>query len=263
MLKIKIPRSLIITSFFLSSLLFAGCANDISCFYTPNLDADRVALEDTYWGILEPVNIGSLSYDQLIDRLASEDYFHIGTASFIGPVNEDWCAAMVSLGYRLKAGRIYFSARYHSDRIETGYTKKTVTHDSTATVWGPNGPQNITMSGLGTQNVPYTCTVPQNEYHVYYFKKMRFPYAFGVVVGLPDEEEARKIGTRNAVYIRRVTTGKVGWKNDLFPGDEILEVDGEVANLQNVLSVCEKYNGRKLKIRRGEKELTIIIDGNR
>ena len=238
-------------------LLFTGCLS-IDQFYTPNRFASEIEVLD-YEGPLKAEQVVGMSFDQLLDLRAAEDYILIGTANFTGQGNVDWTVAMESLGRRLKAEKIDFHTQYLGTEQNTRVLAVPTVYNSTATVWGPNGPRTVNVSTTGMNTMPYTYSVPRNAFSVCYFKKLKNKYPFGMSFGAPNEDVAKELGTRSAVVIARVVPGKIAWKNDLFKGDIILEVDGKKATQDNVIAFCKDSNGKKMKIRRGDKDFEITI----
>lgn len=238
-------------------LLVAGCASISQC-YSENPVAKNYELID-YDGPLKAEHVAGLTLKQLVDERASEDYMVIGSADFTGEGNFDWTGAMVRLGCKLKAGKIdYYTWEIGVDS-RTGFFAMPTTQNSTASVWGANGLQTINVTTTGTTMVPYNYSVPRNEFHVIYFKKMKHPPSFGIVFDIPNDDVAKELGTRNVVEIMSVVPGKLAWKNNLFKGDLILEVDGNKATVNNVREFGKNSIGKTMKIRRSGKEVIITI----
>lgn len=240
-------------------LFLIGCGSNIARYYKPLPDVTNVEVND-YVGPLKAERLGNMDINQLIGNMLAEDYVLIGTADFTGDGSKNWCGAMVRLGQKLMAEKIYYSSSYHSTDYKTGCVSMPTTYNSTATIWGASGPRTVNVSTMGTTAIPYSYSVPRNAFNVFYFKKLKEAPKFGMYFGSPDEEMARKIGTRNAIVISRVVRGKIAWKNDLFEGDIILEVDGKKATHENVLAFSKDCHNKTIKIRRDEKELCIKID---
>lgn len=236
--------------YLLVSVLISGCSS-ISRYYVANPAAAQFELAD-YEGPLEAQSIPSADVDSLVSRMLAEDYVLIGTADFTGNSELDWCGAMVRLGEELKAEKLYYTFGYIGTEHSVGYMSVPTMSSSTATVWGHRGPRTVNVATYGSQVVPYDYSYAMNAYSVMYFKKNRKPSAFGIVFGSPDDNLARKIGTRKAMVINTVIPGKIAWKNDLFVGDIILEVDGEKATEEVVAALCSSCQGKKLKIQRDE-----------
>lgn len=216
-------------------LLLTGCGASISRYYTANQAVTDVELVD-YAGPLSAEPIKGMSLEELIDKRSGEDYLPIGTANYTANGNLNWQGAMVRLGSRLNAEKIDYLSRYIRTETESGVVPS------------------------GDFMALYSETIPIHEYCVVYFKKMRHPFVFGVAFGAPDEATARKLGTRNALVITRVVPGKIAWKNDLFKGDVLLEVDGKQATKESVEEFCQNSIGKKMKIQRDGKviEKTIV-----
>ena len=241
----------------LLSLFFSGCAS-IARYYSVNPASQKIELID-YDGPLYASPVFDMDLERLVDQRSSEDYFLIGSADYTGRGDLDWTGAMVRLGRKLKAEKVDYFTNYLRTENYIGVVTVPTTHNSTATVWGPNGPRSIDITTTGTAAVPYNFSAPRNEFHVLYFKKMKHPLPFGMTFGMPNDEIAKSAGTRNVTVILRVIPGKIAWKNNLFKGDVILEVDGQKATMENVGSFCRNSNGKKMKIRRDGKDLEITI----
>lgn len=243
-----------------SMLMFLiGCRSNIARYYKPLPDVINVEVND-YVGPLKAEPLGNMDMKQLFDNMLAEDYILVGTADFTGDGTKNWSGAMVRLGQKIKAEKIYYSSSLHSTEYKTGCVSMPTTYNSTATIWGASGPRTVNVNTMGTTAIPYSYSVPRNAFNVFYFKKLKKSPKFGMLFGLPDEEMARKIGTRNAIVVNRVIRGKIAWKNDLFEGDVILEVNGEKATQENILAFTKDCQNKTMKIRRDGKELCIKID---
>lgn len=238
-------------------VLATGCVS-ISEFYSENPFAKSYELID-YDGPLKAEHVVGLTLEQLVNERASEDYLVIGSADYTGQGNLDWTGAMVRLGYKLKAEKVdYYTWEIGVDS-GTRILAMPTTQNSTASVWGANGLQTINVTTTGTTMIPYNYSVPRNEFHVLYFKKMKHPFPFGISFDIPSDDIAKKIGTRNIVEVTSVVPGKLAWKNNLFKGDLILEVDGKKATVNNVREFCKNSIGKKMRIRRLGKDVIITI----
>ncbi len=241
----------------LTAILLSGCAS-IDRFYSENPNARHLEFLD-YDGPLKAEEVVGMDLDSLLDVREADDYFLVGAADYNGPGNVDWTGAMVRLGRRLKAEKIDYFTRYLNTDSGTGVIPMTTPQTSTVAVWGPNGLRTVNVTTMSTTLLPYRYNIPRNEFHVLYFKKLKNPALFGIVFGPPDAEAAKKIGTRKVLTILRVVPGKIAWKNDLFEGDIIMEVNGLKATEENVLSFCKDSIGKKMKVRRGDKEIEVTI----
>lgn len=243
---------------FLLTIAFvvSGCAS-IESYYVPVPTGDAQLMD--YEGELTPELAQDKSSDELILRRASEDYVLIGRADFGGPSEDDWVSAMVRQGEAVKAEKVDYFTWF--DRIEkrTGVMNMPVTQTSYATVCGPRGPRTVSMTTTSTAYVPYDYNVSCNEYHVFFFKKTRNPSRFGAMFALPDDDLAKKIGTRSGVAIRAVVPEKQAWTNDLFRDDVIQEIDGQPATLTSVKILDQSAPGHRLKIWRDGKVIEKTI----
>lgn len=232
----------------IAAMLFCGCTS-ISRYYAPNPAAADLQLSD-YEGPLTAISVGAKDVDGLMRQMLAEDYVLIGTADFTGNGDLNWCGAMVRLGEDLKAEKIFYASQYLGTEHSVGYMAMPTSYSSTATVWGHHGPRSVSVTTYGSQYVPYDNVYSMNAFSVMYFKKEFDPPPFGIVFRSPDDELARAIGTRSVVVVEMVIPGKVAWKNDLFAGDIILEVDGKKATVEAVREFCRHCHGKTLKLKR-------------
>lgn len=237
--------------------VFAGCVS-VSQYYTPNPQAEGLEFVD-YEGEVAVETFVPGEADKITDALMAKDYYPIGSASFVGRGDVDWCGAFERLAKDLKAEKVCYSAGYVATEHSVSYMNMPTINHSTATVYGHHGRHTVHMTTMSDNYVPYTYDVQINEYQAIYFKKMRHPSAFGMYYEFPDEKLSRELGTRRVVVISRVVPRKIAWRNDLFVGDVISEVDGENVDEENVRALCANPIGRKVKILRGDRELTITI----
>lgn len=238
------------------AMLVGGCAS-VEPYYTA-IPSDA-ALAD-YEGELKANLVQGKDAEGLILARAAEDYLLVGRADFHAPAYDDWTGAMVRKGRAIKAEKVDYFTWYLDTQTESGIMTVPTTQTSTGTVWGPRGPRTVVTTTTGTTLVPYQYNFSRNEYHVFYFKKTKSPSAFGIFTAYPDDEFARKLGTRKAIVVTGVVPNKLAWRNDLFKGDVILEIDGLVATAESVRALDANAVGKSLKIWRDGKEISKVIE---
>jgi len=244
--------------FSLVLILLSGCAS-IQPYYVavPTGDLETIDFEGEVSAELMP----DADFDELILRRAAEDYALVGRADFGAPGEEDWTGAMQRMGRDIKAAKIDYSMKYERTESRTGYMTVPTMQTTYGTAWSPNGPQPVSLTTTVNTHVPYSYSVSCNEYHVYFFKKVRSPSVFGAISSELGDELAKRVGTRNAVLIRGVIPRKQAWKNELFKGDVILTIDGKPANLTDMKAIDRNMVGRKLELwRDGKKLKKTIVD---
>lgn len=236
------------------STLVTGCAS-VEKFYTAVPTGD-IALVD-YEGDLQADLVQGMCLDDLIMNRAAEDFMLVGRADFNAPSQQDWTGAMVRKGRAIKAEKIDYYTWYDRTDTGTGVLSMPTTQTSTGTVWGPAGPRTVTMTTTGTTMMPYNYSVARNEYHVFYFKKMKNPLRMGLFMDIPNDALAKKVGTRNALLVVGVVPRKLAWKNDLFKDDVIFEIDGKIPTIEDVRLITP---GVKLKIWRDGKIIEKVME---
>lgn len=234
----------------LVALVVSGCAS-IESYYVPVPTGDARLID--YEGEITPELAPDKSADELILRRAAEDYVLVGRADFGGPSEEDWVSAMARQGEAVMAEKVDYFSWFSRIEKRTGMMNVPVTQTSYATVCGPRGPRTVSMTTTSNTYVPYDYNVSCNEYHVFFFKRAMNPSRFGAMFALPDDDLAKRVGTRSGVVICAVVPEKQAWTNDLFRGDVIQEVDGQPATLTSVKGLDQNATGRRLKIWRDGK----------
>lgn len=239
---------------FVLPLFLTGCLS-VDEFYTAVPTGD-IALID-HEGDLNADPVQGMSLDDLILNREAEDYALVGHADFNAPSHQDWTGAMVRKGRDIKAAKIDYYTWYDRTDSGTGFLSMPTTQTSTGTIWGPTGLRTVTMTTTGSTIMPYNYNITRNEYRVFYFKKRLHPLRMGLTMAIPNDELAKKFGTRRAVHVTSVVPGKLAWKNDLFTDDVILDIGGKSPTFEDVRLIAP---GTKLKIWRDGKIIEKVFE---
>lgn len=237
-------------------ILCCGCAS-IRRYYVPNHEVSSADVID-YDGCPNVELVIDGDIESRIAKREAQGYALVGSADYVGK-DANWTGAMKRLGKTLGVEKIDYFKKYVGTESTTGVIPIQTTQLTTGTTWGAGGMGTMSMTTTHTSFIPYQRDVVKNEYHVLYYKKRLRPLPYGLKFSPVGEGLARQVGTRSAMVIMLVVPDSFGWRNNLFKGDVILEVDGHVPTSKNAISLFDRANGKPMKIWRDGKVLEVIL----
>ena len=237
-------------------ILCCGCAS-IGRYYVPNPEVSSADVID-YDGYPDVELVIDGDIESCIAKREAQGYALVGSADYVGK-DANWTGAMRRLGKTLGVEKIDYFKKYAGTDSATDVIPIQTTQLTPGTAWGTGGLGTMSMTTTQTSFVPYQYDVVKNEYHVLCYKKRLRPLPFGLKVSPVGEDLARQVGTRRAMVITSVVPDSFGWRNNLFKGDVILDVDGHVPTNGNVISLFGRANGKPMKIWRDGKVIEVIL----
>ncbi len=241
-------------------VLLAGCQNPWKDFY----QGMTLPAEAPDNGLPDCRQVSD--FEGALKELLRENYFLVGQSSFNGGNN-------VSFGEMQE-----FGASIKADVILYGVGNRTATQSAMALPQYNPGTQSTTyVSGYGSNGSSFygtantyssgtysTTVVPvtivRQDYLAVYLKKSWFKPILGIHRMPVTAEQARVVGTNNALLITIVMRRTPAFFADLYEGDCILEFNGEKVPLdeEEFSALLDKNRGKEIEllIYRGGSRLT-------
>lgn len=232
------------------TLLLVGCQNPWKDFY----QGMTLPAEAPYNGLPDCRQVSD--FDAAIKECMRENFFPIGQSSF-------------NAGNNVGTGDMQdFGATIKADLILYGVGNRTSTQSAMALPQYHPGTQTSTyVSGYGSNGSSFygtansfssgtysTTVVPvtivRQDYLAVYLKKSWHKPILGVVRTPVTPEQARLVGTNNALLITIVIRSTPAFYADLYEGDVILEFNGRRVSVveEDFSALLDKHRGREIEL---------------
>ena len=251
----KVTRGVIPAASCVLLLLFTGCANPYSRFYTDQLGGQsihEVRALITHEG--EPRLYATSDHGRDSRALQENNYYRIGYSNF----NASAIDSKKALRQAKKVGAAIVLIQSRYTNTVTGsipYTvsnpSQTVTSHHSGTVYASGGyggysgtSTTIVPGGYTTHQIPYS--VNRYDYLATFWVKGTRP-RLGVQPEDLSDDLRRKIGSNSGIVVSCVVKGSPAFKADIMRGDIITRINDEiVSDAQSLERSLDRFAGQEV-----------------
>lgn len=244
------------------SMVFCGCANPYSKFYTDyTMGADILENPDVIIPTDQPKLIQGSNIENDSKEMLENGYLLLGVSNFnAGNVNQN--------------SALKHAKKIHADTVivYSGYTNtvsgsmpltvpNTQTSYHSGSIYGSGGgfanySGSSTTYGTQTTYIPYS--VRRYNYYASFWVKAK-PPSLGIRFDNLTDELRREIESNKGVYIILVVKGSPAFDNDLLTGDIIRKINNiEVVDAIHCKNILDENRGQQIELEIFRNSKTIV-----